>query len=104
MFSEAVELYWADKCKRLRGNTLEGYASALRKHVMPAFAGREVESITQDEVQEWVDSIESYGAAAKAYKTFRQVYRWIIRKHQLRIWDVTQAIKLPARLGYGKLA
>ena len=95
LFSEAVEMYWADKNKRLRGNTLEGYASAIRRHLMPAWAGREVEGITHDEVQEWVDSIPTYGAAAKAYKTFRQIYRWIVRKEQLRIWDVTQGIELP---------
>lgn len=95
LFENAVELYWSDKSKRLRGNTLEGYASAIRRHLMPAWASREVEGITHDEVQEWVDSIPTYGAAQKAYKTFRQIYRWIIRKEQLRIWDVTQGIELP---------
>lgn len=94
-FETAVEMYWADKSKRLRGNTLEGYASAIRRHLMPAWEGREVESITHDEVQAWVDALPSYGAAAKAYKTFRQIYRWTIRKAQLRIWDVTQGIELP---------
>lgn len=95
LFSEAVQTYWNYKSTRLRGNTLEGYASALRKHVLPAWGEREVESIAHDEVQDWVDSIPTYGAAKKAYKTFRQVYRWTIRKHQLRIWDVTQGIELP---------
>lgn len=94
-FEEAVELYWSDKSKRLRGNTLEGYASAIRRHLMPAWAGRELETITHDEVQAWVDSIPTYGAAEKAYKTFRQIYRWTIRKEQLRIWDVTQGVELP---------
>lgn len=45
LFSKAVEMYWEDKSKRLRGNTLEGYASALRCHVLPAWGDREVESI-----------------------------------------------------------
>ena len=96
LFEEAVSLYWADKSRRLRGNTLEGYASAIRRHLMPAWSGRELESITHDEVQAWVDSIPTYGAAEKAYKTFRQVYRWTVRKRQLRIWDVTQGIELPS--------
>ena len=96
LFDEAVREYWEDKSKRLRGNTLEGYASAIRRHLMPAWAGRELESITHDEVQAWVDSIPTYGAAGKAYKTFRQVYRWTVRKRQLRIWDVTQGVELPA--------
>ena len=36
LFDDAVEMYWADKSKRLRGNTLEGYASAIRRHLMPS--------------------------------------------------------------------
>ena len=94
-FETAVEMYWSDKSKRLRGNTLEGYASAIRRHLMPAWKGRKLESITHDEVQAWVDGLPSYGAAQKAFKTFRQIYRWIVRKEQLRIWDVTQGIELP---------
>lgn len=95
LFEDAVREYWEDKSRRLRGNTLEGYASAIRRHLMPKWAGRELETITHDEVQAWVDSIPTYGAAEKAYKTFRQVYRWTMRRHQLRIWDVTQGIELP---------
>lgn len=95
LFSEAVETYMDDKRKRLRGNTIEGYESALRRHVLPAFGDRGVSEITHDEVQAWVDAIPSYGAAQKAFKTFRQVYRWTIRKAQLRIWDVTQGVELP---------
>lgn len=95
LFDDAVGEYLEDKSRRLRGNTLEGYVSSLRCHVLPAFSGREMESITHDEVQAWVDSIPTYGAARKAYKTFRQVYRWAVRRHQLRIWDVTQGVELP---------
>lgn len=95
LFDDAVDMYWADKSRRLRGNTLEGYASAIRRHLMPAWSGRELESITHDEVQAWVDSIPTYGAAEKAYKTFRQIYRWTMRRYQLRIWDVTQGVELP---------
>lgn len=95
LFSEAVDIYWRDKSSRLRGNTLEGYASAIRCHLMPAWAEREVETITHDEVQAWVDALPSYGAAQKAFKTFRQIYRWIVRQKQMRIWDVTQGVELP---------
>lgn len=97
LFETAVEKYWKDKSKRLRGNTLEGYASAIRRHLMPAWEGRELESVTHDEVQTWVDSIPTYGAAEKAYKTFRQVYRWALRRYQLRVWDVTQGVELPPK-------
>lgn len=97
LFADAVKMYWADKSRRLRANTLAGYRSALRCHVMPTFAEREIEDITFDEVQRWVDSIPTYGAAEKAYKTFRQVYRWALRRCGIRVWDVTQGVELPAR-------
>ena len=67
LFETAVEKYWEDKSKRLRGNTLEGYASAINRHLMPAWEGREVEGITHDELQAWVDGFEMAGAAEKAF-------------------------------------
>ena len=97
LFSEAATEYMADKRKRLRATTLEGYESALRCHVLPAWGGREVESITYEELQAWVDGVGRPGAAEKAFKTFRQVFRWALRRRQLRIWDVTQGIELPRR-------
>ena len=97
LFSEAATEYMADKRKRLRATTLEGYESALRCHVLPAWGGREVESITYEELQAWADRFEMAGAAEKAFKTFRQVFRWALRRKQLRIWDVTQGIELPRK-------
>lgn len=97
LFSDAINAYMDDKRRRLRGTTIEGYESAIRCHVAPAWGCREVESVTHDELQSWVDSIPTYGAAEKAFKTFRQVYRWTLRKMQLRIWDVTQGIELPEK-------
>ena len=95
LFSEACELYMAEKRARLRANTLEGYESGLRCHVLPAWGLREVASISHAELQAWVDSVPTAGAAAKAFKCFRQVYRWALRKLELRVWDVTQGIELP---------
>lgn len=43
LFSEAATEYMADKRKRLRATTLEGYESALRCHVLPAWGDREVD-------------------------------------------------------------
>lgn len=97
LFDTAVAEYWRDKSCRLRGNTLEGYASAIRRHLLPAWSGRELESITHEELQRWVDSVPTYGAAEKAYKTFRQIFRWALRRWQLRVWDVTQGVELPER-------
>lgn len=95
LFSEATTKYLEDRKKRLRQNTIEGYICTLNKHVLPAFGAEEICDITDQEVQDWVDGIPTYGAARKAYKTFRQVYRWIIKKEQIQIWDVTQSIELP---------
>ena len=38
LFETAAAEYMADKSKRLRATTLEGYKSALRCHVLPASA------------------------------------------------------------------
>lgn len=97
LFSVAVTKYMADKGKRLRATTLEGYRSAIRCHLMPQWGNREIETISFEEVQDWVDSFTLPGAAEKAYKTFRQIYRWVLRRHQLRIWDVTQGVELPKK-------
>lgn len=97
LFFEAATEYMADKRKRLRAMTLEGYESALRCHVLPAWGCREVESITYEEPQVRVDRFEMAGAAEKAFKTFRQVFRWVLRRRQLHVWDVTQGIELPRK-------
>lgn len=100
LFDQAVYEYVEAKSegrKRVRPNTLEGYLSAIRCHLMPKWSGREIESITADEIQEWVDGYELPGAADKAFKTFRQVYRWHLKAHRVRIWDATQGVELPAR-------
>lgn len=97
LFKDAAAEYMADKRKRLRATTLEGYESAIRCHLMPQWGDREIEGISFEEVQDWVDGFELAGAAEKAYKTFRQIYRWSLRRHQLRIWDVTQGVELPQK-------
>lgn len=68
--------------------------SAIECHLIPKWAGREIEGVTHEELQKWVDSFDLPGAAEKAFKTFRQVYRWALRRYQLRVWDVTQGVEL----------
>ena len=46
LFSDAAAEYMENKKKRLRATTLEGYASAIRCHLMPKWGGREIESIS----------------------------------------------------------
>ena len=81
-------------------NTLDGYVSGLRCHVLPKWGTRELESIKRREVQEWVDSIPTPGAAQKALKCLRQVIRWAIRTYDLEIFDATQGVELPERPVY----
>ncbi len=98
LFEEAVYHYIEDKSegrKRVRPNTLEGYLSAIKCHLMPQWAGREVESITADEMQAWVDSFEKPGSASKAFKTMRQIVRWYLKRFRVRIYDETQGVELP---------
>lgn len=96
----AYSHYLPAKRKRRRANTIEGYESALRCHVVPRFGGMELHEITHEAIQEWVDSFELPGAARKAYKTLRQVIRWAIANLGIRIWDPTQGIELPAKRPY----
>lgn len=93
----AYSHYLPAKRKRRRANTCEGYASALRLHVVPRFGDMEIADITHEAIQEWVDSFELPGAAAKAFKTLRQVIRWSIANLGIRIWDPTQGIELPRK-------
>lgn len=94
------ERYLEAKGRKCRMNTLDGYVSGLRCHVLPKWGTRELESIKRREVQEWVDSIPTPGAAQKALKCLRQVIRWAIRTYDLEIFDATQGVELPERPVY----
>lgn len=96
LFEELVKQYLHDKQygrKPIRLNTLEGYASCIHLHLMPRWGGREVESITYEEAQAWLDGIER--GAAKCQKTLRQVLRWGIAHRKVVMADPT--IGLEAR-------
>ena len=101
LFESACDMYITDRRKRLRMNTIEGYESAIRCHLLPRWSGREIESISDTELQDWVDGFELPGAAEKAFKTLRQVIRWSMRKLRLRMYDPTMAgIELPKKQPY----
>lgn len=101
LFEEAARLYMEDRGARLRACTAEGYASALRCHLLPRWTGTELEEIAPEDVQAWVDGFARPGAAEKAYKTLRQIVRWSIRRLGVRMCDPTQAgIELPRRAPY----
>lgn len=98
LFEEAAGEYMDDKRGRLRACTLAGYESALTLHVLPRWGSVELEAITPEVVQAWVDTIALPGAAEKAYKTLRQVVRWAIRRLGVRMYDPTAAgVELPRK-------
>lgn len=93
---EAAALYIAEKRERRRESTVEGYASALRCHVLPRWGECRIEDIDPADIQEWIDGFAKPGAAPKAWKTLRQVVRWSIRRLRLRVWDPTSVgVELP---------
>lgn len=91
------DLYITAKTAKCRQNTLDGYISAIRCHVLPKWGERELTDIRRKEVQEWVDSIPTAGAATKALKMLQQVFRWAIKQFELEIFDPTQGVELPVR-------
>lgn len=95
LFSRLVELYMDDKAngrKRVRLNTLEGYRSAFRTHVLPTWGDREVESIEYEEVQEWVDGFGK--GVEKAWKCLRQCIRWAISHRIVVMPDPTVGVEV----------
>lgn len=98
---EIVESYYLpEKRARRRTNTVEGYESAFRCHVLPRWGSYEISEIERDDIQEWVDSFEKPGAGWKAYKTLRQVIRWAIRKFKLLVIDPTIGVEKPRMAPY----
>lgn len=91
------DLYITAKTAKCRQNTLDGYISAIRCHVLPKWGERELTDIRRKEVQEWVDSIPTAGAATKALKMLQQIFRWAIKTYELEIFDPTSGVELPAR-------
>lgn len=90
--------YMPEKEARRRPNTCYGYASSLRRHVLPKWGGMRIEEIDRDEVQSWVDSLAGEcgaGGARKAYKCLRQVINWAIRKWALFVANPTVGIEKP---------
>lgn len=88
------EHYLPSKRKTRRGNTVQGYESAISRHVIPRFGEYEMADITYREVQEWVDGFDKWGAALKAYKCLRQIIRWYKVKFRDRMDDPTFGVEL----------
>lgn len=99
MFCELAEAYLEDKRegrKPVRANTLEGYLSAVRTHLLPRWGQAEAESVTYEDVQSWIDTAFPDGRAAeRAYKTLRQIIRWGISRRVVTMADPTIGVEVP---------
>lgn len=92
--------YYPAKSKKCRANTMVGYDSSVRLHVLPKWGAYEIDEIDSDELDAWCDSFEQRGAAKKAFKCLRQIVRWSIRKFRLRVCDPTQYVDEPKTAYY----
>ena len=73
----AVAARWlATKQATKRPSTADLYATELRSHVLPAFAGMPLPDITRRDVQDWVNALASSGLAPA---TVRHAYRAVFK-------------------------
>lgn len=100
----ALNYYLPEKRRRKRANTVDGYESSIRLHVLPKWGGLPIRDITRDAVQDWVDELGKTdagpGGTEKAYKCLRQIIRWAIDKWGLYVADPTRGIELPRKPVY----
>lgn len=90
--------YLPEKARRRRPNTVYGYTSSIRLHVLPRWGACALGSVTHDEVQDWADELSrtkaGAGGAEKAYKCLRQVIRWAMDKWGVLMVDPTRTRRL----------
>ncbi len=75
-----VDEVWWPACGKLRECTRVGYESAYRCHIQTRWAGVDMESITANDIEEWLGSFEQAGAARKAWAVLRAILRLAYRK------------------------
>ena len=75
-----VNEVWWPSCGKLRECTRVGYESAYRCHIQPKWADVDMESITANDIEEWLGSFNQAGAARKAWAVLRAILRLAYRK------------------------
>lgn len=58
-----VDEVWWPSCGKLRECTRVGYESAYRCHIQPKWAGVDMESITANDIEEWLGSFNQAGSS-----------------------------------------
>ena len=86
---------WLPSCENLRECTMVGYESAWRCHIVDAFGGLEIDSITADMIETWMAGMPR-GAARKAWGVLRTMLRKAFRWGVSSV-DVTTRVMGPKR-------
>lgn len=86
---------WLPSCANLRECTMVGYESAWRCHIVDAFGGLEIDSITAGMIETWMAGMPR-GAARKAWGVLRTMLRKAFRWGMSSV-DVTTRIRGPKR-------
>ena len=95
-----VNEVWWPSCGKLRECTRVGYESAYRCHIQPKWADADMESITANDIEEWLGSFNQAGAARKAWAVLRAILRRAIRWNLLDVDITRRDIQLPAKPHY----
>lgn len=80
LFGTFASTVWKPSCAKLRECTLVGYESALNRHILPQWSGKDLDSITVADIESWLDSFDKPGAARKAWAVFRAILRLAFRR------------------------
>lgn len=86
---------WLPSCANLRECTMVGYESAWRCHIVDAFGGLEIDSITAGMIETWMAGMPR-GAARKAWGVLRTMLRKAFRWGMSSV-DVTTRVRGPKR-------
>lgn len=86
---------WLPSCANLRACTMVGYESAWRCHIVDAFGGLEIDSITAGMIETWMAGMPR-GAARKAWGVLRTMLRKAFRWGMSSV-DVTTRVRGPKR-------
>lgn len=90
-----VDEVWWPSCGKLRECTRVGYESAYRCHIQPKWADVDMESITANDIEEWLGSFNQAGAARKAWAVLRAILRLAYRKGATDNDVTRREIRLP---------
>ena len=95
LFDTFVNTVWKPSCVKLRECTLVGYESALNRHILPKWSGKDLDSITVADIESWLASFDKPGAARKAWAVFRAILRLAFRRGMTDNDVTRREIRLP---------